>query len=339
METFEFDSEDRLEAALSEPSPDTRRLIGGLEGDIVVLGAAGKMGPTLCLMLKKAAPGKTIHAVSRFSDARVRERLEAAGIRTAEADLADRSSYGRVPQAANVYFLAGMKFGASRNQELTWALNAYLPALVAEHFAGSRIVALSTGNVYPFVPAAGGGALEDTPPDPRGEYAQSCLGRERIFQYFSRRNSTPVALIRLSYANEPRYGVIVDLIRQILAGEPVDLSTGHVNLIWQADANDYIARSIDLAASPAAVLNVTGPELVPIRQLAEAIGRIVGREVRFTGREEPDALLINAGRCFERFGYPRVPLPVMVRAIVRWVAQGKRLLDKPTKFQVRSGQF
>jgi len=334
-----FDSEEQLEDVLSTPSDHTREIISGLDGDVVVLGAGGKMGPTLCLLLKKAAPDKTVFAVSRFSDPAVKDRLEDAGVKTIAADLTARSSFPALPKAPNLYYMVGMKFGATANQPLTWVMNVHVPSLVCENFATSRIVALSTGNIYPLVEVSSGGATEDTPPGPLGEYAQSCLGRERIFQYFSEENNTEVVLVRLSYANEPRYGVIVDIVRDILAGKSIDVTMGHVNLIWQGDANDYIARAISLAACPAEALNVTGPEVISIRYLATRIAVILGREVTFVGREEPTALLENAGRCFEMFGYPRVTLGEMIHTIANWVASGKRLLDKPTKFQVRNGKF
>jgi nucleoside-diphosphate-sugar epimerase len=333
-----FTTEEELERFLSEPSEEARRELSRLAGDILVVGAGGKMGPTLCRLLRQAA-GKEVTAVSRFSQPGLEQSLRAAGVRTVCADLLDRRTYDRLPDAANVFFLAGMKFGASAQEGLTWAMNVYVPALVAERFCGSRIVAFSTGNVYPFVPVNSGGAAEDTSPQPFGEYAQSCLGRERIFQFFSSQAGTPVLLVRLNYANEPRYGIVVDLVQKILAGEAIDLAMGHVNLIWQGDANDYIARSLRLAASPARILNVAGPETIAVRELAERLASIVGRTPRFIGTEEPTALLSNAEECFRSFGPPRVGLEQMARWIAEWVAAGGRTLSKPTKFQVRDGRF
>ncbi len=332
-------TEHSLERILSTPSSQTVETLQKVSGDFMVLGAGGKMGPTLALLLKKAAAGRTVYAVSRFGDRAVRDRLEKAGIKIIEADLMDESAYSNLPQVENVYYLAGMKFGATGNEPATWAMNTYVPALAARFFSQSRIVALSTGNVYPFVDIRSGGTAEDSPVGPVGEYAQSCLGRERIFQHFSNLNRTRIVLIRLNYANEPRYGVIVDVTRKILNGEPVSLATGYVNLIWQGDANDYIARSITLASTPTSILNVTGPETVSLRELARQIGKLVGREPEFTGQESPTALLSNAGRCFDLFGYPTVPLQTMIPAIVTWVASGKELLGKPTKFEVRDGKF
>ena len=327
-----------LEELLSKPDERSASDLAGIEGEVLVLGAGGKMGPTLCRLLRRAT-GRTVYAVSRYSDQSVRSRLEEDGVRTVQADLLDPSSYDRIPEAANVYFLAGMKFGASAQEARTWAMNVYMPALVSRRYAGSRIVALSTGNVYPFVSVEGGGATEATTPDPVGEYAQSCLGRERIFQHFSGESGTPVALIRLNYANEPRYGIIVDITQKILAGEPVDLTMGYANLIWQGDANNLIARAVTLAASPPVVLNVTGAETVSVRKLAERIGALVDRKVRFEGSESPTALLSDASACFRSLGRPEVSLDEMTEAIVGWVAAGNPVLGKPTKFQVRDGKF
>ena len=331
--------ENGLEDILSEPTEATKKIVAGLNGDIVVLGAGGKMGPTLAMMLKKASPGKRIYAVSRFSDKAVRSRIEQAQIEIIEADLLDESQYRKLPDVENVFYLAGMKFGSTGNQPLTWAMNSYVPTLVARHYKDSRIVAYSTGNVYPLVDIAGGGATEETTPDPVGEYAQSCLGRERMFEYFSQLYKTPVTLIRLNYANEPRYGIIVDLTFKILNDEPIDLTMGAVNLIWQRDANDYIIRAITLAESPPAVVNVTGPDTIPIRTLGEQIGRTLGRKPTFVSREAPSALLSDASYALSKFGPPQTTLEQMVSMIAQWVAAGKKTLKKPTKYDIRDGKF
>jgi nucleoside-diphosphate-sugar epimerase len=331
--------ENGLEDILSEPTEATKKIVVGLSGDIVILGAGGKMGPTLAIMLKKASPEKRIYAVSRFSDKAVRNRIERAQIETIEADLLDESYYRKLPDVGNVFYLAGMKFGSTGNQPLTWALNSFLPALVARHYKDSRIVAYSTGNVYPLVDIAGGGATEQTNPEPIGEYAQSCLGRERMFEYFSQLYKTPVTLVRLNYSNEPRYGIIVDLTFKILNDEPIDLTMGTVNLIWQRDANDYIIRAITLAKSPPAVLNVTGPETIPIRRLAEQIGDTLGKKPKFISREAPSALLSDASYCISTFGRPQTTLEQMVDMIAKWVAAGKKTLNKPTKYEIRDGKF
>ena len=328
-----------LEDILSEPTEGTKKIIAELEGDIVVLGAGGKMGPTLAMMLRKASSGKNIYAVSRFSDKAVRTKIERAGIKTIQLDLLDESLYSQLPDVENVFYLVGMKFGSVGNQPLTWALNSFVPGLVARYYKNARIVAFSTGNVYPFVDIGSGGVCEETVPHPVGEYAQSCLGRERMFQYFSQLYNTPVTIVRLNYANEPRYGIIVDLTLKILNDEPIDLTMGAVNLIWQRDANDYIIRAISLAQSPPAILNVTGPDTVPIRQLAGKIGKELNREPKFVSQEARTALLSDASYCFSVFGYPKTTLDEMVSLIVKWVVSGKRVLNKPTKYDIRDGKF
>jgi nucleoside-diphosphate-sugar epimerase len=323
--------ESRLEHLLSEPTERTRQVVAGLEGDIVVLGAGGKMGPTLAMMLRKACGEKNVYAVSRFSDKAARARMEKAQITTVEADLLDEASYRALPEAENVFYLAGMKFGSTGNQPLTWALNSFLPTLVARHYRDSRIVVFSTGNVYPLVDIAGPGAAEQMTPEPLGEYAQSCLGRERMFEYFSQLYNTPVTLAR--------YGIIVDLTLKIANGEPVDLTMGAVNLIWQRDANDYITRAITLAKSPPAILNVAGADAVPIRRLAELIGTALNKKPKFISREAESAFLSDASYCVDTFGRPQTSLEQMVSMIVKWVASGKEILNKPTKYQVRDGKF
>ena len=310
-----------------------------MDGDIVVLGAGGKMGPTLAMMLRKAAPERTIYAVSRFSDREAKGRIEEAGAETITVDLLDESLYGRLPDVPNVFYLAGMKFGATGKQPLTWAMNVFLPGLVARHYKDARIVALSTGNVYPFTAPDGGGSREEDAPGPVGEYAQSCLGRERIFEHFSLLHGTAVTLIRLNYANEPRYGIIVDLTQKILEGRAIDVTMGAVNVIWQGDANNTIIAALRLTASPAAILNVTGPETIGVRELAGRIGKVLGKEPTFVGQEAETALLSNASRSFEAFGRPAVSLDEMIEKIVTWVAGGKAVLGKPTKFDVRDGKF
>lgn len=331
--------EQGLEVLLSEPTTATKKAIAGISGDIVVLGAGGKMGPTLAMMLKKASPDRNVYAVSRFSDQSVKQRIEKFHIETIEADLLDESNYGKLPGAENVFYMAGMKFGATGNQPLTWVMNSYVPTLVARHYKNSRIVALSTGNVYPFTDRTSNGPTENTLPAPIGEYAQSCLGRERMFEYFSQIYKTPVTLIRLNYANEPRYGIIVDLATKILNDEPIDVTMGAVNLIWQRDANDYIIRSITLADSPPTILNVTGSEVIPVRRLVEKIAAILEKKPKFVSQEADTALLSDASRCIDAFGPPESSLDQMISMIVTWVVSGKKTLNKPTKYDMRDGKF
>jgi nucleoside-diphosphate-sugar epimerase len=340
-----IENEEQLERELSRPHPETIAQLRAIQGDVLVLGAGGKMGPTLCRLLNNigTADGRErrIYGVSRFSDLEIRERLESAGIRTIQADLVDRSSYAALPDAANVFFLAGMKFGASAQEHLTWAMNTYAPALAAERWSGPEVgtVVFSTGNVYPFVPVDSGGADEQIHPEPLGEYAMSCLGRERIFQHFSLIRGTRTVVIRLNYANELRYGVLVDIAQKVLAGRAVDLSMGYVNVIWQGDANNYIARALSLASSPASVLNVAGPETLSVRYLAERIAEIADTKARFVGAEQPTALLSDSSRCLKLFGPPTVSLDWMLDQVVDWVSRGEKTLKKPTKFQVRDGNF
>jgi nucleoside-diphosphate-sugar epimerase len=328
-----------LEAMLSRPTAQAKEVVSGLSGDIVVLGAGGKMGPTLAMMLLQAAPDKTVFAVSRFSDPAVKARLDRAGVTTIQVDLLDESQHAQLPQVQNVYYLVGMKFGTSGNQPLTWALNSYLPGRMAEVYRKARLVILSTGNVYPCVRPAMGGSQENVSPDPCGEYAQSCLGRERVCQHFSQVNQTPMTLVRLNYANEPRYGIIVDLTSKILQDKPIDLGIAAVNLIWQRDANDHIARAITLAQSPARILNVTGPEIVKIRDLADRIGLMLCKTPQYTGTEGEACLLSDASLCFSKLGLPATSLDDMVAMIVPWVAAGKKVLNKPTKYEVQDGKF
>jgi len=324
---------------LSEPSEAVIEVVRALEGEFAVLGAGGKMGPTLAMMLKKAAPDKTIYAVSRFSDRSIVARLEKAGVKPISADLLDLDDHRLLPQVRNVYYLVGMKFGSTGQQPLTWAINSFLPGQVACRYKDSNIVVFSTGNVYPYVRTGKREPCEDTEPHPMGEYAQSCLGRERVFQYFSERHNTPMTIVRLNYANEPRYGIIVDIAMKILHDEPINLRVPSVNLIWQKDAVEYIIRSITLAQSPATILNVAGPEVVMVRELALQIASKLGKKPIFSGQEGMDALLSNASKCMEYFGPPHMNLVEMVSTIVDWIVSGKDVLNKPTKFEISDGRF
>lgn len=328
--------EEALEERLSRP-PSWLALP---EGDVLVLGVGGKMGPTLARMARRADPSRRVIGVARFSEPGLRERLEAWGIETIAADLLDEGAVARLPEAANVVFMAGRKFGSSGAEHLTWAMNAVLPARVAERFRASRIVVFSTGCVYPFVAVASGGATEETPPcPPPGDYAWSCVARERAFEHASHRFGTRTVALRLNYAIDLRYGVLCDVARRVLAGEPIDLATGHVNVIWQGDANAWALGALSLASAPMAVLNVTGPETVSVRWLAEEFGRRLGRRPCFVGAEAETAWLSNAARAFARFGYPSVPLATLIDWVASWLTAGGRLLDKPTHYDVRDGRF
>lgn len=332
-----------LEERLSRPRPALVDDLRKLDGDIIVLGAAGKLGPSLVDLavraIEAAGTDTTVYAVSRFTTPETADKLSACGATVIRADITSDDELAALPDAANVIYLIGAKFGTTRNEAATWATNAYLPGRVAQRYAGSRIVALSTGNVYPLSPTGSGGPTEADPVGPVGEYAMSCLGRERIFSYFAERHQTPLALLRLNYAVEMRYGVLVDLARAIHAGEPIDLTMGYVNVVWQGYANEVTLRSLLHADVPPFVLNVTGPETISIRSVAIELGRLLDREVRFTGEEAPTALLSNATRCHGLFGYPEVPLAELVEATAAWVGSGMPVLDKPTKFQSRDGRF
>ena len=334
---------EELEEILSRPSQAAIRALGQADGDVLVLGAAGKMGPTLARMARRASDAagvrRRLWAVSRFSSADVRRGLELHGVETIQGDLLDSQFIDSLPQAANVVFMAGMKFGTTGNESLTWATNTWLPTLVARRFAASRIVAFSTGNIYGTVPIGGGGSREGDALRPGGEYAMSCLGRERMFEYFSRALGTRTALVRLNYAVETRYGVLVDLARKVHDGAEIDLAMGHVNVIWQGDASAMALAALADAASPPWVLNVAGPEILSVRKVCQQFGRLLGKPVRFTGCEQSDAFLSNTEMTCRRYGQPQVSVERMMQWIAHWVAGGGPLLDKPTHFQERDGKY
>ncbi|MBK0393787.1 NAD-dependent epimerase/dehydratase family protein [Ramlibacter algicola] len=335
-----FASEAALEDYLATPSRDLVRDLARTEGDLMILGVGGKMGPTLARLARNALPAsRRVIAVARFSDPAVRESLGQHGIETIACDLQDRAALAKLPQCPNIVFMAGHKFGAGGNLPLTWAMNTYVPGLVAETFTRSRIVAFSTACVYPFVPVTSQGASEDELPTPPGEYANSCVGRERLFQHFSQLHGTPGRLFRLSYAIDMRYGVLADVAQKVWAGQPVDVTMGHVNVIWQGDANAQALRCLAVATVPTSPLNVSGPETTSIRWLAEEFGRRFGKPVTITGQEAPTAWLMNTGEAERLFGYPRVPLKQLVAWVADWIANEGRLLGKPTKFEQRDGKY
>lgn len=341
--TSPIESIDQLEDALSEPTPGAIEAMRRLEGDILMLGVAGKMGPTLARMAWRASalagkPRRVI-GVSRFSIQAREAELQSHGIETIRCDLLDESAVNHLPDVPNVIFLAGMKFGSTGRESLTWAMNSYLPAIVCKKFARSRIVAFSTGNIYGLVPANGSGSVETDEPNPPGEYAMSCVGRERIFEHFSRTLKIPTVLVRLNYAGELRYGVLVDLARQILEGRSVDLGMGWFNTIWQADANAIALQCFDHASSPPLLLNLTGPEKLNVRETCEQLARQMGKKVSFTGEEKPAAFLNNSNRAFELFGKPRVGADELIARVAGWVKHGGAVLGKPTHFESRDGKF
>jgi nucleoside-diphosphate-sugar epimerase len=338
-----IETEAQLNERLSRPVPGLIEDLARLPGDIVILGVGGKMGPTLARMARRAANEaggrRRVIGVSRFSEPGVREELEAAGVETIVCDLLDRAAVARLPDAPNVIFMAGRKFGSTGDEARTWVMNAYVPALVAERYRDARIVVFSSGNVYPLVPVTSGGATEECPPAPIGEYAQSVLARERVFEHFSRVHGTPVVLLRLNYAIDLRYGVLLDIAQRVAARMPIDLTMGHVNVIWQGDANAIALRALTLCESPPKVLNVTGPETISVRWLASEFGARLGIQPILEGHEAETALLSNAARCFRYFGYPTVPLAQMIDWVAHWVRIGGPTLGKPTHFEQREGKF
>ena len=334
---------EELESELTTPSAALIGDFSSLDGDIMVLGAGGKMGPTLCRLAAKAAertrPKCIVTAVSRFNSADARSELDRAGVQTIAADLLNEGELQKLPEAANIIYMAGRKFGTEGSAELTWAMNSYLPGRVAERFKDSRIVVFSTGNVYPLTPVVSGGAIETTEPNPVGEYGQSCLGRERIFEYFSGRFGTRVLLFRLNYAIEMRYGVLTEIARAVKSGEPIDLTTGNVNCIWQGDANEIALRGLLRASSPPTAVNVTGPETISIRYVANEFGKRFEKAPLFVGEERETTLLSNSAKMVQMFGYPRVSLLQMIDWIAEWTAADGPSWQKPTRFQVREGRF
>lgn len=333
-------TEEELEERLSRPPEGVAEVLRRVPGDLLILGAGGKMGLTLARMARRAMPAaRRVVAVSRFTQPSLRDRFERLGVGTEQADLLDPAALARLPDAANLIFMAGQKFGTSAAPHTTWAMNAIVPALVSARYAGARIVVFSTGNVYPLTPVTTAGPAENHPVGPIGEYAMSCLARERIFEHAAATAGTPVAILRLNYAIDLRYGVLVDTAQRVLDGLPISLRMGFFNAIWQGDANARALQCLPLAASPAAVLNVTGAERVSVRWLAEQFGARFGKAPILAGEEEPDALLSDASRSIELFGPPTVDLATMIDWTGSWLEGGGRTLGKPTNFEERRGRF
>jgi nucleoside-diphosphate-sugar epimerase len=314
-----------------------------LQGDIMVLGAGGKMGPSLVRLARRAIEmtgvRRRVIAASIFESEKSRSDLERAGAETISCDLMDPRQVAGIQQCENIIYMAGRKFGSTGRPDLTWAINALLPAAVLRHFRDARIVAFSSGNIYPFVTVASRGSMETDEVAPIGEYAQSCLARERVFEYHSRENGTPVLLFRLNYAVDLRYGVLVDIARKVYEGRPVELQVGYFNTIWQGDANAYALRCLELCQSPPRVLNVTGPEIISVRQAAEHFAARFGRPAKFEGEESDMALLSNASTCHALFGPPSVRLAELQDWVAHWVQTGGASLNKPTHFEVKDGKY
>ena len=328
-----------LDDLLCRPSQALIDDLGKVDGDIMVLGVGGKMGPTLAGLAKAALPDRRVIGVARFSEPGVREWLDTRGIETINCDLLDEAAIRRLPQAPNIIFMAGRKFGAEGDLALTWAMNSHVPALVAQAFPESRIVAFSTGCVYPFVAVDGKGSDETMPPNPPGEYAQSCVGRERMFEYFSHQFKTPGRLFRLNYAIDMRYGVLHDIATKVLEGTPIDVSLGHVNFIWQGDASAQALRCLAHCDTPTSPINVSGHEILAVRDLAAQFGKLLGKAPVITGKEEPTAWLTNTSLAVKLFGLPIVDTTQLIAWTADWVARSMPSLGKPTKYEVRDGRY
>ena len=334
---------EQLDDALSLPPDSLVQSLAQLDGDILVLGVAGKMGPTLARMAKRASDeagvDRRVIGVARFSNDAERQKLDEWGIETIKVDLLDEQAVAALPDAPNVVFMAGMKFGSTGSESLTWAMNAVVPAIVANRYRDSRIAAFSTGNVYGLVPVTSGGSIETDSLNPTGEYAMSCLGRERVFEHFSRTNGTPMSIIRLNYASELRYGVLVDLATRIKDGQPIDLTMGSFNVIWQGDANTHALASLVDCDSPPFVVNVTGSETLSVRIISEQLAERLNLPVEFVGKESATALLNNARLSHDRYGPPEVLVAQMLDLVADWVNRNGESLGKPTGFEVRDGKF
>ncbi|MFN2604431.1 MAG: NAD-dependent epimerase/dehydratase family protein [Gemmatimonadaceae bacterium] len=329
-----------LDDLLSTPRAQTRDALKECPGDIIILGAGGKMGPTLARMAARArADSRRVIAVSRWSSAGAERALNDAGVETIHCDLLDPDAVARLPDVPNVIFMAGQKFGTADAPAMTWAINTIVPAHCAHRYRDSRIVAFSTGNVYPLAPIEVGGSREDDTPGPVGEYAASCLGRERVFEFYAMDHHTRVAIVRLNYAIDLRYGVLVDIALRVYRDEAVSVEMGYVNVIWQGDASRIALECLRLASSPPFVVNVTGADILSVRELAEWFGERFGKRAQFVGAERADALLSNTSRMREKFAAPELSLDQMREWVAQWIEEGGSLLGKATKFEARDGRF
>lgn len=341
--TETIENPEQLEERLSRPDPQVVELFARMQGDVAILGGGGKIGPSLARMACRAreASGKdrTIFVIARFRDPVVRKSVEECGGRTLLCDLLDEQAVSNLPQVPNVLYLAGVKFGTRNNPELTWAANGLIPAYVAGRFRNSRLVAFSTGCVYNVVDVNSGGSVETDPLEPLGEYSNSCVARERIFQYFSNRYGTPMVFLRLNYAVELRYGVLVDIATNVLAGKPVDVTMGYANVIWQGDVNATALRLLEHAASPPLALNVTGAERLSTREIAERFGVLMGKKVKVVGQEASTALLSNPAKACKLLGPPTMPIDQVIEWTAQWLMRGGATLSKPTHFQTRDGKY
>ncbi len=334
-----FENIEHLEQVMSTPSPALVDVLARLRGNIMVLGVGGKMGPTLARMAKRSAPGKRVIGVARFSEAGLRQRLQQQGVECIEADLLSSEALAALPEVENIVYMAGRKFGSSGSEWLTWAMNAHVPALVAQRYRNARIVTFSTACVYPFVSVVGAGATEDLAPTaPSGEYANSCVARERMFEYFSHQHGTAGRLLRLSYAIDMRYGVLLDLAQKLLTREPIDLTMGYANIIWQGEANDRALQALAHCETPTSALNLSGPK-ISIRATAQSLGDRLGVAPILTGVEADSAWLVDCALATALFGAPQVSLDCMLDWTADWVRRGMATLGKPTHYETRDGKY
>jgi len=334
-----FESIDELEHFLSTPTSGLVKDFANLDGDIMVLGVGGKVGPTLAMMAKRAAPGKRVIGVARFSDPDVRRRLEAAGVETISCDLLDQAAVRELPDVANIVFMAGKKFGTVGSEPWTWAMNAVVPTWVGDRFRGSRIVVFSTLCVYPFAEVADAGSTPDTPPTPLGEYANSCVARERVFQYFSNLHKSPGRIARLNYAIDCRYGVLMDVALNVKNGTPIDIRTGVANVIWQGDSTSHILRCLLQSELPSRPINIGAPKTTAIREVANRFGEIFGKAPIFSGIEQTTAWHNDCSEAQRLFGDPVVPLETMIKWNAAWLKSDLPLHHKPTHYDARDGAF
>ncbi|MSU20194.1 MAG: NAD-dependent epimerase/dehydratase family protein [Pedosphaera sp.] len=336
-------SEDQLDEIMTRPSPRLIEHVKTLKSPLLVLGAAGKMGPSLAVSVQRAAAAAghdlKIIAVSRFSGSQTRQWLESRGVATITCDLLERGAFEQLPDTLNLIYLVGLKFGTQQNPSLTWAVNTLVPTHVVERFPQARTVALSTGNVYPLVPVNSGGANETDLLTPLGEYSNAAVARERLFEYSARKYGTPLALLRLNYAVDLRYGVLLEIAQKVWANQPVDVTTGYFNCIWQGDANEMIVRSLDLASTPPTAFNLTGAETLSVRELAYRFGELMGRPVGIVSTEAETALLSNPARLCATLGKPATALEMVCGWTAHWVMSGGATLGKATRFEVRDGRF
>ncbi|UPO78403.1 MULTISPECIES: NAD-dependent epimerase/dehydratase family protein [Arthrobacter] len=344
MTVHAFDGEAALENVLTTPSEALVADLAKGAGDLVILGASGKMGPTLAVLARRGMDaagraGDRVFAVSRFSDASVRQRLESSGVTAIPFDLVANDDFSSLPDAPNVVFMVGAKFGASTAPSWAWEVNAALPDRIARRYRNSTIAVMSTGNVYPFVPASSGGASEDIFPAPIGEYAQSCLGRERVFEFAAQERGTRVSIIRLNYAIDLRYGVLADIASAVHAGLPVSVATANVNVVWQGYANEVVLRSLEQASSDVFTINLTGPETLSVAAVARRFGQLFVRDVELIDEPMPTALLSDSRRCMALFGYPPITADALIELQAAWVEAGHPMSAKPTKWAVRDGKF